>query len=105
MREADNWLSELVSNTVPAKVRLARLLLQLRNGDSDRVHRLKITDFGSIIGITPETISRLLNELMAEGILMKAGRAPNSRNFRADIPALMLISQDGSRVRQVRKSY
>ena len=105
LREADNWLSELVSNTVPAKVRLARLLLQLRIGDSDRVHRLRITDFGGIIGITPETISRLLNELMAEGILIKAGRAPNGRNYRADIPALMLISQDGSRVRQVRKSY
>ncbi|MBS1139257.1 MAG: transcriptional regulator, Crp [Proteobacteria bacterium] len=105
LRDADNWLSELVSNTVPAKVRLARLLLQLRIGESDRVHRLSIADFGAILGIAPETVSRLLNELMDGEILMKAGRGPNGRNYRADMPALTLISQDGCRARQTRKTY
>ena len=103
LRDADNWLSELVSNTVPAKVRLARLLLQLRIGESDRVHRLSIADFGAILGITPETVSRLLNELMDAEILLKAGRGANGRNYRADVPALTLISQDGGRARQIRK--
>ena len=105
LRDADNWLSELVSNTVPAKVRLARLLLQLRVGESDRVHRLNITDFGGILGVTPETISRLLNELMDSETLIKTGRGPNGRNYRADIPVLTLISQEGSRARHTKKTY
>lgn len=99
LRETDTWLSELVSNTVPAKVRLARLLLQLRVGDSDRVHRLSLADFGGILGITPETTCRLLNELGANDILIKAGRGPQGRNYRADIPALTTIARDGSRPR------
>ena len=105
MRETDSWLSELVSNTVPAKVRLARLLLQLRIGDSDRVHRLSLADFGGILGITPETVSRLLSELGDSEILIKAGRGEHGRNYRADIPALTAISQDVGRARQTPKTY
>jgi CRP/FNR family transcriptional regulator, anaerobic regulatory protein len=105
LRDADNWLSELVSNTVPAKVRLARLLLKLRIGESDRVHRLSIADFGGILGIAPETVSRLLSELMENEILMKAGRGPNGRNYRADIPALTLVSQEGTRARNTKRTY
>jgi len=105
LRETDSWLSELVSNTVPAKVRLARLLLQLRIGESDRVHRLSLADFGGILGITPETVSRLLNELGEAGILVKTGRGLSGRNYQADIPALTAISQDASRARQTPKTY
>ena len=105
LRDTDSWLSELVSNTVPAKVRLARLLLQLRIGDSDRVHRLSLADFGGILGITPETVSRLLNELGEAGILVKTGRGLSGRNYQPDIPALTAISQDTGRARQTPKSY
>lgn len=105
LRDADSWLSELVSNTVPAKVRLARLLLQLRIGESDRVHRLSIIDFGAILGVAPETVSRLLNELMDSEILMKTGNGKNGRNYRADIPALTLVSLFEGRARQTRKTY
>ena len=78
----------------PGQIRLARLLLQLRIGDSDRVHRLSLADFGGILGITPETVSRLLTELGDAEILVKAGSGPNGRNYRADIPALTAISLD-----------
>lgn len=105
LRDADNWLSELVSNTVPAKVRLARLLLQLQIGDSDRVHRLGLTDFGGILGITPETVSRLLTELGDKEVLIKTGRGPNGRNYQADIPALIAIAREGTRAREAGKSY
>lgn len=104
LRDADSWLSELVSNIVPAKVRLARLLLQLRVGESDRVHRLSIADFGGILGIAPETVSRILNELIDSEILIKTGRGLNGRNYQADIPALTLISQDDTRTRHAKKA-
>lgn len=105
LRVTDNWLSELVSNTVPAKIRLTRLLLLLRVGDTDRIHRLSLADFGGILGITPETVSRLLNELIGNEILFKTGQGTQGRNFRGDIPALTLISTKSCSTRQTPKSY
>lgn len=94
LREADAWLADLVSNVVPARVRLARLLLRLRVGDSDRVHRLSLADMGAILGLTPETVSRILGDLMREGILLKVGKGMASRHYRGDVAALELISQE-----------
>lgn len=94
LREADAWLADLVSNAVPARVRLARLLLRLRVGDSDRVHRLSLADMGAILGLTPETVSRVLGDLMRDGVLLKVGKGMASRHYRGDIAALGLISQE-----------
>lgn len=94
LREADAWLADLVSNAIPARVRLARLLLRLRVGDSDRVHRLSLADMGSILGLTPETISRILGELMREEVLLKVGKGMASRHYRGDVAALTLIAEE-----------
>ncbi|HNA03998.1 MAG TPA: Crp/Fnr family transcriptional regulator [Rhodocyclaceae bacterium] len=94
LRKADYWLSELVGNTIPARVRLARLLLQLRVGDSDEIHRLRLVDYGGILGIAPETACRILNELMDDGVLTKAGRTRDGRLFRGDIEALMQLASE-----------
>jgi CRP/FNR family transcriptional regulator len=92
--EVDQWLSDLVANTIPARVRLARLLLRLRVGDSDRIHRLSLADTGAILGLTPETLCRILQELTSIGVLIKAGKGMASRHYRGDIAALTLISQE-----------
>ncbi|TXG78266.1 MAG: Crp/Fnr family transcriptional regulator [Rhodocyclaceae bacterium] len=94
LRKADYWLSELVGNMIPARVRLARLLLQLRAGTSDEIHRLRLVDYGGILGIAPETACRILNELMEDGVLTKAGRTRDGRLFRADIDALMQLASE-----------
>jgi len=94
LRKADYWLSELVGNTIPARVRLARLLLQLRVGGTDTIHRLRLIDYGGILGIAPETACRILNELMEDGALTKAGRTQDGRLFRGNIDALMQLAAE-----------
>lgn len=92
--EVDQWLSDLVANTIPARVRLARLLLRLRVGDSDHIQRLSLSDTGAILGLTPETLCRILQELTSGGFLVKAGKGMASRHYRGDIEGLTMISQE-----------
>lgn len=103
LRDADFWLSELVSNAVPARVRLARLLLQLRAAESDQIHRLSLADFAGILGIASETVCRNLNELMDDEVLVKIGRGPNGKRFRADMTALLQISRECAGANGARK--
>lgn len=93
LREVDGWLSDLVSNGVPARVRTARLLLRLRVGDSDRIHRLSLADLAAILGLTQETVSRTLSELIRANFLTRVGKGTASRHLRGDIAALTEIAQ------------
>lgn len=92
LEEADAWLADLVSGAVPGRVRLARLLLRLRMDAGDRIHRLSLVDFGAILGLTPETVSRVLAEFMDEGVLVKVGKGMASRHFCGDIAALARVA-------------
>lgn len=93
LREVDGWLSDLVSNTIPARVRTARLLLRLRVGDTDRIHRLPLADLAAILGLTQETVSRTLSDLIREEVLVRVGKGMASRHLRGDIAALTAIAQ------------
>lgn len=95
LREAEAWLSELVGGTTPARTRMARLLLRLRVGSGDRIHRFSVDDMAAIIGSTPETVSRVVSEFVRAGFLVKGGSGAASRHFRGDIAALEKISQEG----------
>ena len=92
LRETELWLSQLVGGTIPARVRTARLLLRLREGDSDRVHHLNNEDMGAILGVTEETVSRAIAELLRQEILVRDENSLAARYFRADIPALESIA-------------
>lgn len=96
LRDVDSWLSDLVSNAIPARVRLARLLLRLRVGDTDRIHRLPLADLATILGITQETVSRILSDLIREEILVRVGKGMASRHLRGDIAALTAIAQSSN---------
>lgn len=93
LRETESWLSELTVGTLPARTRMARLLLRLRvTNDDERIHRFGVEDMAAILGITPETVSRVVSELVREGILVKGGKSFATRYFRGDIPALEKIA-------------
>jgi CRP-like cAMP-binding protein len=94
LREVDGWLSELVGAITPARVRMARLMLRLRVNDSDRIHRFSIEDMGTIVGISPETVSRIVSEFQREGILIRAGQGLRSRHYRGDIAALTKVAEE-----------
>jgi CRP/FNR family transcriptional regulator, anaerobic regulatory protein len=95
LREAETWLAELVGATTPARTRMARLLLRLRVGSGDRIHRFSVEDMAAIIGSTPETVSRIVSDFVRSGFLVKSGSGAASRHFRGDIAALEKVSQEG----------
>jgi CRP-like cAMP-binding protein len=94
LHEAELWLSQLVGGTVPAHVRMARILLRLREGDDEHIHRLTNVDIASILGVTKETVSRVISEFRRQGILMRDGESCVAGCIRADIPALKIIAAD-----------
>lgn len=94
LAEVETWLAELAGGigAAPARQRLARLLLSLRDGPSDRIHRFSIEDLGGMLGISMETASRILSDLTRQGFLEKCGSGRAERHFRADIAALEKIA-------------
>lgn len=96
LSEAEAWIAELASGVVPARVRLARLLLRLRIGDGKRVRRLQLTEVGSILGQTPETVCRTLKAFEQDGVLRPQGMRGAARHYLADIDALRRIAYEGA---------
>ena len=70
LRQADDWLTELSTGKAPQ--RLARLLLQLSDGDNT-VMLFSREDLGSILGITTEHASRTVAEFRRAGHLVEIG--------------------------------
>lgn len=93
LREAETWLSELVGGTAQARARTARLLLRLRDGNSDRIHRFNLEDIGAMLGITIETASRILADFSRQGLLRKRSSGMSQRYYTADIAALEIAAE------------
>jgi CRP-like cAMP-binding protein len=95
LRETESWLSELTVGNLSARTRMARLMLRLRvTDDGDRIHRFGVEDMAAILGITAETVSRVVSDLVREGILVKGGKSFATRYFRGDLPALEKIARE-----------
>jgi len=95
LSEAQDWLAQIVGGTTPARTRMARLLLKLRVGNGDRIIRFTGEDMAAILGITFETVSRLVSEFGRLGILQKVYGGKSNRYFRGDIAALEKIAMEG----------
>jgi CRP-like cAMP-binding protein len=96
LRETESWLSELTVGSLPARTRMARLLLRLKvSEDGERIHRFGVEDMAAILGITAETVSRVISDFVREGILVKGGKSFATRYFRGDLPALEKIALEG----------
>jgi CRP-like cAMP-binding protein len=68
---AETWYSQLAVSVTPARTRLARLLLKLRVDDDHHIHRIGIKELGAIIGLAPETVSRILADFDRKNIITK----------------------------------
>ena len=69
---ADEWIVELC--TGPAKKRIARLMLLMMEYSSesnDEIALLSGNDIGAIIGVSAETVSRIMADMKRNGILKK----------------------------------
>lgn len=96
LSETEAWIAELASGVAPARVRLARLLLRLRIGDGNRIRRLQLTEVGSILGQTPETVCRTLKVFEQDAVLRPQGARGAARHYLADIEALRRIAYEGA---------
>ena len=92
LHETEQWLLDLSSAGVNARVRMARLLLRLREGDSNRIRSFSREELGLMLGITTETASRIIAAFMREKILSRA--EPGGRFFAGDIAGLARLAQE-----------
>ena len=93
LRVTERWLVDLSSPGASARVRMARLLLNLRDGESSRVYNFSREELGLMLGVTLETASRIIAAFLRERLLVR--RESGSRFYDADIGGLERIAQDG----------
>ncbi len=69
LQDADFWLSALHTGT--ARQRVSRFLLALSDGQGQVAILPKRSDMGSVLGLTTETVSRVVADFRREGWLMR----------------------------------
>ena len=92
LQETEQWLVDMTSTGAAARVRMARLLLHLRDGESNRVYNFSREDLGLMLGTTIETASRIIAAFLRERLLVR--REPGSRFYDADIVRLEMVAQE-----------
>jgi CRP-like cAMP-binding protein len=92
LRETEQWLVDMTSAGATARVRMARLLLRLRDGDSNRIFSFSREDLGLMLGTTIETASRIIAAFLRERLLIKRGAG--QKFYDADIMRLEMVAQE-----------
>ena len=94
LRETEQWLLDATTTGAPARVRMARLLLRLRVGNSHRIYNFPREDLGLILGIAIETASRIIAAFVREKLLVKHHSKSNeaARYYTADIARIEAIA-------------
>jgi len=95
IRQADVWITEFSTGRI--KSRVARLILYLESiedglGDGE-VELLTCQDMGEVLGVTPESVSRIVAELKRDGVL-KAIPVERGERFRCDRERLRALGRD-----------
>jgi CRP/FNR family transcriptional regulator, anaerobic regulatory protein len=91
LSETERWLVDMASTGVSARVRMARLLLRLRDGESNRIYNFTREELGLMLGVALETASRIIAAFLRERLLVK--REPGSRFYDGDIVGLERIAK------------
>lgn len=93
LMEADMWIADF--STGPIRARVARLLGFLSRIEgrsaSDSVKLLTCEEMAAILGVTPESVSRVLAEFKRTGLLSVTG-APHSELYRCDTSRLERVA-------------
>jgi CRP-like cAMP-binding protein len=95
LNTADTWITEF--STGPIRGRVARLLVFLIDLDEDSGPReltlLSCEEMAEVLGVTPESVSRVLAEFKRSGILV-ALDAGAAERYRCDLSALSGEARD-----------
>lgn len=94
LRDADRWITQFSTGAIRARV--ARLLAFLTEfeceQDDGEVQLLTCEEMSSILGVTKESVSRVLAEFKRTRILDRGGRARSNEIFSADTERLRDIA-------------
>jgi CRP-like cAMP-binding protein len=91
LQETEKWLVDMSCANTTARARMARLLLRLRDGESNRIHNFSREDLSLMLGITVETASRIIASFLRERLLVK--REAGNRFYDADIVRLEMAAR------------
>ena len=92
LNETERWLVDMTSSGTTVRVRMARLLLRLRDGESNRIYNFSREDLGLILGTTIETASRIIAAFLRERLLVR--REPGSRFYDGDVVRLEMVAHE-----------
>ncbi|NGX15338.1 Crp/Fnr family transcriptional regulator [Wenzhouxiangella sp. XN24] len=95
VQQADFWITEFSTGCIRSRVaRLILFLARLRGAaTTEDVELLTCQDMGDILGVTPESVSRVVASLKRMGTL-EADAGPGHGQLRCDLAALRRIAAD-----------
>lgn len=87
LTDADRWITDFGTGT--SRARVARLLIWLaEHYDGKRCELFGREDLGALLGLTTETVSRVMADLKRKGLVSE----PKSNQLSCDIPGLNAIA-------------
>lgn len=94
LREADVWISEFSTGAIKPRVaRLLGFLSTIKYGASSAlVELLTVHEMADILGVTPESVSRIVAEFKRNGVLSKHLNEPPRDMYRLDTRALQSVA-------------
>lgn len=94
LREADVWISEFSTGAIKPRVaRLLSFLSAIKYGASSAlVELLTVHEMADILGVTPESVSRIVAEFKRSGILNKHLNEPPHEMYQLDTRALQSLA-------------
>lgn len=95
LARVEAWLADFADHSATARVRIARLLLHMREGRTSRLHCLRHHDMAAVLGVAMETICRNLTRMTHDGLISEYKSASSSGYFDADIARLEQVAHGG----------
>lgn len=95
LRDADTWITQFSTGSIRARVaRLVNFLSEIDPGASKtEVRLLTCEEMAAVLGVTPESVSRILAEFK-RGQVLRSVRVNSSQRFERDIEALRAVALD-----------
>lgn len=96
MRVADTWITQFSTGSIRARVaRLVNYLSEIEQKvPSTEVQLLTCEEMAAVLGVTPESVSRILAEFKRGNMLRSAQQTGTTQNFVRDVEALQLVALD-----------
>lgn len=94
---ADVWIAQFSTGSVRQRVaRLIRYLAGLEETDATRIHLPTVREMGEILGVRPESVSRVLADLKRKSVLVPAGHGRRQDTYRVNVALLAALRGAGA---------